>query len=199
MIKEIINRSYEIMNVFSDLERAIGFYKMETGIDCLRSCGHCCNNPDVEASPGEFLPLALKLWESGGATKVLSKINDLPERSVCVFYTFKTGDPEKGFCSIYNYRGLICRLFGFTAAANKNGENTLITCRLIKNRFVHEMAEAENSGIVPPLMEEYTRTFEPLIAEFGNVHYPINQAIRVIVEKIGFLLTLYSSEQGINY
>ncbi|NPV01605.1 MAG: hypothetical protein HPY53_09520 [Brevinematales bacterium] len=198
MIKEIINLSYEVIKIYSDLEHAVSTYKKETGIDCQSGCGHCCNNPDVEASPGEFLPLALMLWDSGGAMAVLSKINDQPERPVCVLYAFQSDEPDKGGCSMYPYRGMICRLFGFTAASNKKGVSALITCRLIKNRYVNELTHAAQSGNVPPLMEEYTRTIEPLIAEFGTRRYPINQAIKIMVERIGFLISLHSSEIGIN-
>jgi Fe-S-cluster containining protein len=198
MIKEIMNLSYEVVKIYTDLERAVSGYKKEAGVDCLSGCGHCCNNPDVEASPGEFLPFALMLWESGGAMAVLSKINELPEHSVCVLYASQPGDPDIGGCSMYPYRGMICRLFGFTAASNKKGVSALITCRLIKNNYIHELTQAVQSGVVPPLMEEYTRTLEPLIAEYGTRRFPINQAIKIMVERIGFLISLHSSELGIN-
>jgi len=48
-----------------------------------------------------------------------------------------------GLCSEYTYRGLICRLFGYSARTNKYAKHELVTCKIIKEEQSEAYQQAE--------------------------------------------------------
>ena len=83
-------------------------------------------------------------------------------------------------------RGLIRRLFGFTARTNKEGQGELVTCKFIKeqqseqyNRVAQELKDGKK---IPVMSEYYTRmtSIDPTLATF----YPINTAMQKALEVV---------------
>lgn len=179
-----------VEKVFSLLESDIEQFKGNTGLGCLQGCGECCKKPDIEASVLEFLPYAYHLYKNNQAFDVLDKLEEYADaNSVCFIFSPFTNGQQAGFCSQYRYRGLICRLFGFSAYLNKYGMPQLSTCRLIKENKPESVQKAvdmmERRERVPVMRNYYfaLMAIDPALAE---KRYPINQAIIKALQEVCF-------------
>jgi uncharacterized protein len=90
-------------------------------------------------------------------------------------------------CSEYVHRGLICRLFGYSARTNKYGKKELVTCQIIKT----EQAEAYHNatlqiegGLEVPVMSQYYMQLHAIDFELTQHFYPINEAIKRAIELV---------------
>ena len=125
----------KIENLLKRAEKATEKFKKLYKIGCFDGCGKCCLYNNIEASSLEFLPLAEYVWENGGAVELLEKLQNIGAEEHCLFYVHDESNPKKGFCSVYQKRGLICRLYGFSLRKNKKGELDILTCKEIKEKY----------------------------------------------------------------
>jgi Fe-S-cluster containining protein len=176
-------RSVEI--IYRDLELKIEDFKRNTQLHCVAGCGFCCKNPEIEATAIEFLPLALHYYHTSQAEE---KYDYFRENKQTVCHIFKEGtDPDAGFCTMYPYRGLICRLFGYSARKKKYGESEYSTCRKIKDtqpeKYIDAYLKTKN-GLKIPLMGQYYQRLLKVDFERGQKFYPINIAIQKAIEMV---------------
>ena len=176
-------RSVEI--IFKDLEKKIEIFKGETQLHCVTGCGFCCKKPDVEATVIEFLPLAFHYFQNNQVEEIYSSLKENP-RSICV--AFREGrEKDAGFCTQYPYRGLICRLFGFSARKNKYGEPEYTTCKKIKEtqsaKFIQTYLSVK-AGAKIPFFGQYYLQLLKVDHEVAQTFYPINIAILKAIEMI---------------
>jgi Fe-S-cluster containining protein len=183
-MKTLTGKVRAVQRVYTKLDREISKVQLESGMHCLSGCGECCKKPDIEATPLEFLPLALKLYDDGKAESFLEELQNSTSSTCHVFRPYVTN--FGGLCNEYPYRGLICRLFGFTARRDKEGKPEIVTCKLIKTHQEKEYQQAidniKNGKRIPIMSEFYTRlsSIDPSLAQF----YPINKAMEVAVETV---------------
>jgi uncharacterized protein len=171
-----------VMRVYDRLDRDIAKFQDKSQLRCLNGCGECCKKPDIEAGIVEFLPLALDLYDRGIAESTLDELANKPDSLCHVFRPHITH--FGGMCNAYPHRGLICRLFGFTARVNKDNQRELVTCKYIKT----EQSEAFNNATAAiakgenvPIMSEYyyrMQSIDPNLQGF----YPINVAMAKAIE-----------------
>jgi Fe-S-cluster containining protein len=183
-MKTLPEKARAVQKLYARLDADIQKLQSESGLHCVAGCGECCKKPDIESTPLEFLPLALQLFDEGKAEIALEEIS-AKENSLC--YVFRPHVTNfGGLCNEYPNRGLICRLFGFTARRNKEGQSELVTCKLIKE---HQAKEFEQLVIdmragkkVPVMSDYYSRmsAIDHTLMEF----YPINQAIKKALEVV---------------
>ncbi len=178
-------RSVELL--YGQLEKEIAKFQSHTKLHCVAGCGKCCTNPEVEASPLEFLPWAYHIFLEGMALQVLDEIKKHPT-SICHLYSpLSLIDSAKGSCSQYAYRGLICRLFGFAAGRDKLGRLRLATCKIIKEnqRDNYELtALAINNGLSIPIFSNYYQKLAHIDFRLGNNIVPINKALQLALEEV---------------
>src|SRR6267154_5256493 len=98
--------------VFEKLDAEISTFQSATSLHCKFGCGKCCFKPDIEATTLEFLPFAWHLYQSQQAEEWLARLND-SDAEICLILNPTQGG--SGLCSQYPHRGLICRLFGYSA------------------------------------------------------------------------------------
>jgi Fe-S-cluster containining protein len=183
-MKTLTGKVRAVQRVYTKLDREISKVQLESGMHCLSGCGECCKKPDIDATPLEFLPLALKLYDDGKAESFLEELQNNSSSTCHVFRPYVTN--FGGLCNEYPYRGLICRLFGFTARRDKEGKPEIVTCKLIKTHQEKEYQQAidniKNGKRIPIMSEFYTRlaSIDPSLAQF----YPINKAMEVAVETV---------------
>lgn len=179
----------EVEKVFEELDAHLGDTAKESGLKCPDFCGICCRKTDIEASPIEFLPLAAWLYENGKVNEFLSRL-DHPEHGFCA--CFDPGASEKGEwgCQYYEQRGLICRLFGFGFRLNRDSIPVLVTCKIMKQTQAVAVAKAGvMASLNPEKMPIFSNYFMRLLAidpDLAVPQMPINQAIRVAIEKLYF-------------
>ena len=109
-----------VESVFRKLDEEIAQFQANTTLHCKAGCGKCCFKPDIEATILEFLPFALHLYQEGKAEVWHEKLKT-STADVCMILNPAQGGT--GLCFDYNYRGLICRLFGYSARTTKYGDH----------------------------------------------------------------------------
>ena len=203
--------SSQVMDVYQSLSQEFSAYQSSQSLSCVERCGACCNNPDIEVSPLEMLPLALHLFDTGRAEHEFDELDNY-SGFACKQYQRLSLDGKEGYCGIYEYRPGICRMFGAAGYKTKSGEATLSVCKPIKQAVPEKYAAAliaiqpawgqsnnsdpmSISNSKPPMIAEGRQKLAQLDYELGDKLIPINDALRYILEKI---LTLSFYSQNIN-
>ena len=203
--------SSQVMDVYQSLSQEFSAYQSSQSLNCVEKCGACCNNPDIEVSPLEMLPLALHLFDTGLAEQAFDELDNY-SGFACKQYQRLSLDGKEGYCGIYEYRPGICRMFGAAGYKTKSGEATLSVCKPIKQAVPEKYAAAviaiqpawgqsnnsdpmSISNSKPPMIAEGRQKLAQLDYELGDKLIPINDALRYILEKI---LTLSFYSQNIN-
>lgn len=170
--------------LFGRLDGEIASFQSATTLHCAWGCGKCCFKPDIEATILEFLPFALHLHAQGLAETWREKLLNSPD-AIC--HILNPTQATQGLCSEYKHRGLICRLFGYSARTNKHGEKELVTCAIIKTEQQEAFGKAASaiaSGLPVPVMNQYYMQLTAIDAELTREFFPINVAIRKAIEKV---------------
>lgn len=171
-------------DIFKKLDDEISSFQSWSGLHCKFGCGKCCFKPDIEATILEFLPFAHYLHIEGIAFEWLEKLKR-QDSSVCQIL-----DPSQagtGLCTEYKHRGLICRLFGYSARTNKYSEPELVTCQVIKTEQADSYLKAVDKivqGRDVPMMNQYYMQLHAIDADLTRDFYPINTAIQKAIETV---------------
>ncbi len=168
-----------VQKVLNDAVLHTNKFSKSGGLSCASKCHLCCLKEDISASPLEFLPLAYFLYRNGQAETFYEKLEPLPENSLCSLFS-ALGDMPGG-CSEYAYRGLICRLFGFGANHDKQGQVRLITCKTIKETEAYSNLKPAQLTRAPKLTDYYMR-LAAIDFTLANEQLQINEAIRRALE-----------------
>jgi len=175
----------EVERLFKAVDEDIAQFQQKTSLGCISGCGECCKKPDIEATVLEMLPYAYYLYKNKKAEEQWEKLKD-NSGPICVLFT-TPGGSQKGFCSEYTSRGFICRLFGFSAVLDKQGQPELATCKYIKTsqaEAYQRTVEAIKKGEHVPVMSEYYMKLYSIDANLSTQFYPINTAIRLAIEEV---------------
>jgi Fe-S-cluster containining protein len=170
----------QIEAVFENLDREISVLQSSTGMHCKFGCGKCCFKPDIEATPLEFLPFAHHLYKEGRAEEWYGKLTSSEEQLCLILNATQSG---AGLCTEYKHRGLICRLFGYSARTNKYDEKELVTCNVIKTEQPEEYKAAAAKKDLP-VMSQYYMQLHSIDPNLTTEFYPINKAIRKAIESV---------------
>ena len=65
--------SASLTQLYQDVNAQIASLQAATGLQCPPGCGQCCENPEVESSPLEMVPMALELIRRGDAAAWLEQ------------------------------------------------------------------------------------------------------------------------------
>ena len=171
--------------VFEELDKEIAAFQHHSKLHCVSGCGLCCKKPDIEATLLEFLPFAHYLYQKGEAEKVLEQLEINPQNICIIFKSFDSA--IGGTCTEYKYRGLICRLFGFSARVDKHGKPELATCKVIKetqSSDYNKTVSAIGEGLAIPVMRDYYFRLRSVDASLSDKFYPINIAIKEAIEHV---------------
>lgn len=185
----------DLIELYEELDLEADRFKRAAGLNCVIGCKKCCHpeKAQIEASVFECLPLGIHLWKAGEAESFLQRIPSAETRNICVLYN---GDDSawSGFgCKHYTWRPLLCRLFGFSAVLDKHGKPRMALCRAVRDadpqaedRVNRELAQ----GLKPMIIPHWAWKGSSLNPHLGQKRYPINLAIRIALERVGFLLHL---------
>lgn len=181
----MIEKVQAVEAVFQQLDESISSFQSWSNLGCKLGCGKCCFKPDIEATALEFLPFAHYLYLHDKAFEWLEKIKT-SDAEIC--HILNPSQAGTGLCSEYAYRGLICRLFGYSARTNKYGTRELVTCQIIKTEQAESYQKAnqeitENNRSVP-VMSQYYMQLHAIDPELARDFYPINEAIKRAIETV---------------
>jgi len=177
----------EILEVYNNFDRTIASFQSATGMRCPPGCSLCCREWHVETTVLEVLPLAREIYRREEDDGIMSAIFEKEQRndSSCVLIkdTLSEGDP--GACSYYEFRPLICRLFGFAARRNKHDEIELMPCRILKETAPSEVKRAEmalSQGLSLPVYQEAFMRISYIKPNIGYRRLLINRALKEAIE-----------------
>jgi len=171
-----------VFKVYENLDKQIENFSRISSLRCPDGCGVCCENPNVEATILEMLPLAQEIYLLGKENEILEALDARMERTdaSCILYQ---PDPEiygNGRCLFYVHRPLICRLFGFAARKNKYNIIDFSPCKVIKEKGPHLAQRAQiaiTNQILPPMYQESALRVASVLPSMGFSRFPINQAM----------------------
>jgi Fe-S-cluster containining protein len=170
--------------VLSKLDQEIAAFQSWSTLHCKFGCGKCCFKADIEASVLEFLPFAHHLYLQDKAFEWYENLKKTTS-PICLIL-----DPTQngaGLCSEYPHRGLICRLFGYSARTNKYSKRELVTCQIIKTEQTEAFQAATvgvDEGKSIPVMNEYYMQLHAIDPQLAQEFFPINEAIKRAIEAI---------------
>ncbi len=173
--------------LYAGLDKEIATFQSKSNLHCKAGCGKCCTYATVDASPLEFLPWAFHLFLNGTALKTLDELNGNSSPVCHIYQPLSIVNSDNGKCSDYQYRGLICRLFGYGATRDKFGEMRLATCKIIKEGQAEQyeatkIAMAE--GLYVPIFTDYYMNLSQIDFRLGNIIVPINKALKLAIEEV---------------
>lgn len=180
------NKIRAVEKVFANVDKKILNFKQQSGLNCVSGCGFCCTKPDLEATVLEFLPLAYHLYKSDQAEKLLQQLEDQPD-TICVMFKRLKTEGDAGFCSAYQHRGLICRLFGFSGVSDKYGKPVFSTCKKIKENFpelYQKVNDDIRQGLAIPMMRNSYFHLQSIDQNLTNKYFPVNLAIKYAIETV---------------
>jgi uncharacterized protein len=176
-----------IEQLFQNLELELNTFTQTTQLFCNAGCGKCCTNPTMEASPLEFLPWAYHLFLNNKADEMLENLNN-NQKSICFNYNpISELNLNNGSCKTYQYRGLVCRLFGYGATKDKFAQLRLATCSIIKEQQTenyNKTNEAINNGLSVPIFTGYYMNLSQIDFNLGNIYVHINKALQLAIEHV---------------
>jgi len=185
---DIRQKIHKVLLLYKQLDNGLQKFARHSRMSCLPGCGKCCENPDVEASVLEMLPLALDLWQKNTAQQWWDRIENAQGKEQCVFYEPHSSGAGKGRCGIYPFRPLICRLYGYSAKRGRDNRLALFSCLLIREDQPTQFQQAQkkiNAGLKVPCISDATMKASALDPELGTKQYPINKAVQLAIEKVG--------------
>lgn len=191
-MSSIYQKVQAVERVFKQLSKDVSKFQQESKLHCIAGCGRCCYKPDIEATVLEFLPFAYHVFKQGDAFLWLEKLKATQQSSTCAILKTFTSQHEQGHCTGYTHRGLICRLFGFSAVRNKHNNPMLATCKLIKEDQPETYEQAKQAvveGAFIPVGRDYYMQLTAIDFTLANEFLPINQAISRAIETV---LSYYS-------
>jgi Fe-S-cluster containining protein len=176
--------------VFRELDEHIEKTTAKSGMKCIHLCSSCCRKTDIEASPIEFIPLAVSLYESGKVDEFMIMLDRSDETEYCVLFSPDAWKEGKWACMNYEKRGLICRLFGYGYRLNRDDIPELVTCKIMKESCPEAVTKARRLGIKAPdsvpLFRNYSMQLYSIDPNLATQQLPINKAIRLAIEKLYF-------------
>ena len=177
----------DLLKLYNEMSESFSQYQNSTGITCPSNCGKCCDNPEIEASPMEMIPMALELLRRGELDLWLEKLEDAP--GTCAIFNAITPDKELGRCSIYEYRPPLCRMFGVSGWTDKNDKVGLSICKKLK--VLHpERVLTTSPNEETPILRNWSMKLMQYDSRLVSDRMPINLALKRALEKVA-LYSMY--------
>ncbi len=184
----MLDKVRKVEKVFKQLDKEAERFGRQSKLKCLTNCNLCCLKKGLEANVLEFLPLAYHLVKNNLHEAALELIDNNPEHCINLAKSQQPG--VTAGCSVYEHRGLICRLFGFSAVRDKVQNLAVYTCSHMKNEFSVEFKQASeqiNSGkMTIPVVSDFYYQIYFIDSQMANDYNPINVSIRKAIEKVAY-------------
>ena len=183
----MLGKIRQVERVFKQLDKETKKFSKQSSLKCLTNCNLCCMKKGLEANVLEFLPLALYLVKNNLHETALDLLDTNPEHCINLAKNQIQGITEG--CSVYDHRGLICRLFGSSGVRDKHSKLSVYTCTHMKAEFPVEFKqtmERINSGMNIPVVTDFYYQIYYIDPQMANDYNPINVSIRKAIEKVAY-------------
>ena len=184
----MIQKIASMREIFREVDEDEAVFQHAVGLECLKTCGHCCENPLIETTVLEMLPLAADLLEQGTIEDFYQLAEKQGFKGRCVFFQPEPDPDVPGHCGIYEHRPLICRLFSSSGNADKHGHMRLVVCAQLKKakalRFQRAEADALAGRLAVPVMANYMMRAMAIDPGLGRESFLLNTAFRKAAERV---------------
>jgi Fe-S-cluster containining protein len=181
--------SSKVLRIYQEIDYKTARLQLAFGLHCPSLCGACCDSNKVEATVLEALPLAEEIYQRKEQEAVRfaleQRINKADFR--CVLYQTNPSVPGIGRCSYYEFRPLVCRLFGFALRRDKFGNLELSICKIIKERTPDAVLRAEiaiSEGLDVPVYQDSFMRIASMDPGIGFRRLAINLALKEALERL---------------
>lgn len=181
-----------LLKNYEEMSLAFSGAQLKNNLQCPNDCGKCCENPSIEASVLEMLPMALYLHDNNLIDAYLEKIDQaMNTNQYCIGL-------QNNRCHLHPYRPTICRMFGVSGHLDKNRKLQASICKVLKETHPEDshkvMTHPENHNL--PVMTHWASKLLTLEPELLTKQMHINLALKKAIEKVAMCLA-YSSEQDV--
>ncbi len=188
----LTNKVRAVLKIYRKLEIDTGLFQSATGLSCKSGCGTCCSYPDIYATPLEFLPYAFHQYQTGKAEEKMELLKtEFSELKTCSLFSHRQLALGPGGCLDYEFRGLVCRVFGFSSMILKDGSHSLIACKILKEKHPAIFDHSENSLEklqMAPVAANYYLPLASIDYELSEKQLPVNPAI---IKALEYVLAYY--------
>jgi len=171
----IDNTVRAVERLLTQIDKANAKFLSKVEVRCPSGCNKCCHGQHVSAAPLEFLPYAYHLYKTN---QLEDKYWELKEKEgVSCFLVEGEENSLNGKCSVYEHRGVICRLFGNCASVNRNGMKSYSACTILKEQIVDKEKFNSILQTSAPIYTDYYMKLRAIDNTNGAMMFPINIAI----------------------
>jgi Fe-S-cluster containining protein len=167
--------SHNLQKLNEEMADTFMLYQASTGLHCLPGCGKCCQNPDVEATPMEMIPMALKILDEGSMDEWHERLST-SENLPCLIFNGKN-------CGSYQERPSVCRMFGVGGYFDKEHKPVLSICKHIREANPVETKEARAHNLTP-MISHWSSRLAALHPDLIKERQSINRALKIALEKV---------------
>ena len=191
MFDSLFDLKTGVLETYREIDGKTARFQSATGLQCPEICGICCESKEVEATVIEMLPLAEEILLRKESDLLMERIEtkiDSNDRT-CALVNRVAGTTVHLRCSYYQYRPLICRLFGCAARKGRSGKKELSICKVIKKSDSNALKRAEialNQCIDIPVYQECFMRIASMHPGMGYKLLPINYAMKAAIEYLDF-------------
>ena len=184
---ELLDRLKRIRKVYEKLEKKQQKFASTFNITCKDGCGTCCEhfNPNITEVEAEFL--AYGLIVEGRDQEIYDALQVFDDNAeYCPLYN--KYDIYK-HCTVYKWRPLVCRLFGYAASLDKDGNPVYRTCKYNdRNCDVStEVLKKNKSSLV--IMKDYGMMIEEIDSKKNRSNLLKEELLRAI-DKVNYMIEL---------
>lgn len=179
-----------VVSLYYEFEQLVHSIKTTYSVQCPYGCGQCCNtsSSNIESTVLEMLPLCVHLYETGTYSKWLDNVSEH-----CIFYDSRD-TVKPGCCMVYEFRPLVCRLFGYSFIKNKYGAIVPVACSILKKQYNTKKELFAVSSDTLPLINAFSLKIMTIDPALGLERYPINEAFIKAMEYVMLKMELVSHQ-----
>ena len=176
--------SQNLSKLYEEMSDSFSAYQGKTGWSCPPGCGRCCMRDQVDASPFEMIPMALKIYDEGQLDVWLTRLESFDSNRCPLLMP---GAIEgQGKCEEYENRPSICRMFGVAGQFNKKREAVLAICKHLREEYEITDTTPPSSLGESPKASDWSYKMASLDPKLIQDMMPIPQALKLALEKISF-------------
>lgn len=181
-----------LLKEYEEMSSAFSIAQTKNNLQCPSNCGRCCENPSIEASVLEMLPMALYLHDNNLVDTYLEKIDQaMTTTQYCIGL-------QNNRCHLHQYRPTICRMFGVSGHLDKNRNLKASICKVLKEHNPEDshkiISNPENHNL--PIMTHWSSKLLTLEPELLSKQIHINLALRQAIQKVELYLQ-YSEQEDV--
>lgn len=181
---------FQVLELYGAADQAVAAYQQVSGLSCPGGCVLCCYSEKVEATVLEMIPAAFHLFRTGQAELILKRIEKQDGSRQCILFRPDLSRPDAGGCTLYPFRALICRLFGFAGNTDRNGVAQLARCRNMPLVTPALQQAIPVHSLTMPLFHTYGLAITAMHPNLGTLRKPINEALCEALAKVGLIRDL---------